>query len=174
MIQISGQSIKACVSYSNFKKCCEKKKKNTKKIRRTLKAHISGTAWRIQLKFGIGGAPPRGNSHRKFRVFLFKECWATDAWKRHFLYSCKIHTCQSCAPGFLGHTTHYRVSWPSWSLYSTIILYDTHTHSHTLSHVACMHDMYSCTRKHHSSHIKTCRYAHTYTATYWTHSLLVV
>ena len=39
-----------------------------KKIRRTLKAHISGMAWRIQLKFGIGGAPPRGNSHRKLRV----------------------------------------------------------------------------------------------------------
>jgi len=40
MLQMSGQSIKACVSYSDFKRCCEKKKK----IRRTLKAHISGTA----------------------------------------------------------------------------------------------------------------------------------
>ena len=36
----------------------EEGEKNTKKIRRTLKAHISGTAWLIQLKFGIGGAPP--------------------------------------------------------------------------------------------------------------------
>jgi len=95
------------VSYSDFKKCC--KKKNTKKIRQTLKAHISGTAWQIQLKFGIGGAPPRGNSHGKFCVFLFRECWATDAWKRRFLYSCKIHTCLSCTLGFLGRTTHYRV-----------------------------------------------------------------
>ena len=90
------------MSYSDFKKCCEKKKKNTKKIRQTLKAHISGTAWQIQLKFGIGDAPPQGNSHRKFRVLLFKECWATDAWKRRFIYSCKIHTCLSLAPGFLG------------------------------------------------------------------------
>ena len=70
MLQISGQSNKARVSYSDFKKCCEKKeKKNTKKIRRTMKVHISGTAWRIQLKFGVGGAPPRGNSRRNFVCF---------------------------------------------------------------------------------------------------------
>ena len=111
MLQISRQSIMACTSYSDFKKCCEKKKnkkKNTKKIRWTLKVHISGTAGRIHLKFGIECAPPRGNSHS---VFLFRECWATDTWKQHFLYSCKIHTCLSCAPGFLGRTTHYHVSW---------------------------------------------------------------
>ena len=103
MLQISRQSIQARASYSDFKKCCEKKKKekkNTKKIRRTLKAHISGKAWRIQFKFGIGGSTPRGNSHRKFRVFLFREFWATDAWKRRFLYSCKVHTCLSHAKGF--------------------------------------------------------------------------
>ena len=47
-----------------------------KKIRRTLKA---GMAWWIQLKFGIGGAPPRGNLHRKFCVFLLREFRATDA-----------------------------------------------------------------------------------------------
>jgi len=114
VLQILRQSIQARVSYSDFKKCCEKKKKekkNMKKIRRTLKAHISGKAWRIQLKFGIGGATPRGNLHRKFRVFLVRECWATDAWKRRFLYSCKIHTCRSHAPGFLGRTTHYHVFW---------------------------------------------------------------
>ena len=42
-----------------------------RKIRQTLKAHISGMAWWIQLKFGIGGAPPRGNLHKKnlFREF---------------------------------------------------------------------------------------------------------
>ena len=50
-----------------------------KKLRRTLKAHILRTAWWIQLKSGIGGAPPQENSHRKFRVFLFGECRATDA-----------------------------------------------------------------------------------------------
>ena len=60
------------MSYSDFKKCCEKKKKkkkNMKKIRRTLRAHISGTAWWIHLNFGIGSAPPRGNQHRKFCCF---------------------------------------------------------------------------------------------------------
>jgi len=37
-----------------------------KKIRRTLKA---GMAWWIQLKFGIGGAPPRGNCTENFVCF---------------------------------------------------------------------------------------------------------
>jgi len=37
--------------------------------RRTLKTHISGTARQIQLKFGIGGAPPRGNSRKNFVWF---------------------------------------------------------------------------------------------------------
>ena len=48
---------------------------------------------------------------QKFRVLLFWECWASDAWKRRFLYSCKIHTCLLRALGFVGRTTHYRVSW---------------------------------------------------------------
>jgi len=52
----------------------EGEEKYEDKIRRTLKVHISGTVRRIQLKFGIGGAPPRRNPHRKFRVFLFREC----------------------------------------------------------------------------------------------------
>ena len=80
-------------------------------MRWTVKVHISGTVWRIQLKFRTEGAPPRGNSSRKFHVFLFRECWATDAWKQCFLYSCKLHLCLSRALGFLGCTTHYRVSW---------------------------------------------------------------
>jgi len=64
------------MNYSDFKKCCEKKKKekkSTKKIRQILKAHISGMAWQIHLKFGIRGAPPRGNSQKNFCVFLLKE-----------------------------------------------------------------------------------------------------
>ena len=89
-----------CELYRFLKKCC--KKKNTKKIRWTLKAYLG---W-IQLKFGIGGAPPQRNSHSKFRVFLFKKC---------FLYWCKIHTCLLRVSGFLGRTTHYCVSWyTSW------------------------------------------------------------
>ena len=56
MCQISRQSIKARVSYSNFKKCCKKKKKennNTKKIRLILKAHIGGTACSSNLKLKL-------------------------------------------------------------------------------------------------------------------------
>ena len=74
VLRISRQSIKARASYSDFKKCCRKNKKNMKKIRRTLKAHILGRAWWIQFKFGIAGAPPQRNSHGKFCAFLFREC----------------------------------------------------------------------------------------------------
>ena len=49
-----------------------------KKIRQTLKVHITGMAWRIQLKFGIGGAPSQRNL-QKYRMFLFWECRATNA-----------------------------------------------------------------------------------------------
>jgi len=43
------------------------------------KTNFEGTsAWWIQLTFGIGGAPPRGNLHRKFCVFLLREFRATD------------------------------------------------------------------------------------------------
>jgi len=107
----SNSARQACVSYSNFKKCCKKKKKkekkkNTKKIRLALKVHILETAWQIQLKFGIGGAPPRRNSHRKFCVFSSVQGVSSyRCVKRCFRYSCKIHTCLSRAPGFLGHTT---------------------------------------------------------------------
>ena len=55
------------MSYRDFKKCHKKKKekKNTKKKSRTLKAHILGRSNQIELKFGIGGDPPRRNLHRK-------------------------------------------------------------------------------------------------------------
>ena len=87
-----------------------------KKTRQTLKTHISGTAWWIQLKFGIGGVPPWENLGRKLHVFLFRECRATNTWKRHFLYSCKIHTYLLHAPGFLGHTTMC-LGQPYWKCY---------------------------------------------------------
>ena len=41
------------------------KKKNTKKIRRTLKVCISVMDERIHLKFGMGGALPQGSFHSK-------------------------------------------------------------------------------------------------------------
>ena len=57
-LQILSKSTKAHASYYNFSKVCEMKKKkkikkNTKKIRRTLKARISVMDGRIHLKFGI-------------------------------------------------------------------------------------------------------------------------
>ena len=41
---------------------------------------------------------------QKFRVLLFRECGATDAWKRRSLYSCKVRTC----------LLRPRVSWAAW------------------------------------------------------------
>ena len=63
----SRQCIKANMA---FKTVLKEEGENMKKIIEALKAHISGTVRRIRLKFRIGGAPPRGNSHRKFHVFL--------------------------------------------------------------------------------------------------------
>ena len=81
VLQISRQSIKARTSYSNLKKCCEKKKerKNTKKIRQILKAHILGMAWQIQHKFGIGGSHPRQFAQKQFVCFCSESVEATDA-----------------------------------------------------------------------------------------------
>ena len=55
VLQISRKSIKACASYSNFKRCCEKKKN----MRQTSRAHISGKAWQILSVFlGYGSLSP--------------------------------------------------------------------------------------------------------------------
>ena len=35
------------------KNVVKRREKNTKKISQTLKAHITGTVWQVQLKFGI-------------------------------------------------------------------------------------------------------------------------
>ena len=46
-------------------KSVAKREEDEKKIRQTLKVHISGTTWRIQFEFGIGGVPPLENVNRK-------------------------------------------------------------------------------------------------------------
>jgi len=70
VFQISTQFIKAHMSgYGNFKMCCEKKK-NTEKIRQTLKAHILGTAWWIHPKFRITGTHPKGIYTEKMCVSI--------------------------------------------------------------------------------------------------------
>jgi len=60
----------------------------------------------VLLKFEIGGAhPKRIYSCASVQGVLNNKCM-----KMTFFYLCKIHTCLSHTPGFLGHTTHYRVS----------------------------------------------------------------
>ena len=111
MLQISRKSIQAHVSFSDFKMCCEKEEEKYEENKTNFEGAYLGKSLADSAQIWNWGCPPQGNSHRKFRVFLVRECWATDAWKQHFLYSCKIHICLSRTLGFLGRTTHYRVSW---------------------------------------------------------------
>ena len=74
------------MSYSDFKKVFPKevKKKNTKKIRQTSKAHISGTAWQIQLKFGIEVPNPRWKkkqrrTHQRQKIYRKRQKF--QGWK---------------------------------------------------------------------------------------------
>ena len=67
-IQTLSKSTKARTSNYNFSEVCETKKikkKNMKKISRTVKAHISVVDGRIHLKFGMGGALSQGSFHSK-------------------------------------------------------------------------------------------------------------
>jgi len=79
-------------SMRNFSKVYEKKikKKNTKKLRRTLKVCIGVMAKWVQLKFGM---VTRGTFQRKNCAVPFRNYRVIDAWKRHLLGSCIIHTC---------------------------------------------------------------------------------
>jgi len=70
MLQIWRKSIKALMSYSNFKKYCEKKK-NTKKTRQALKAHMSRMAGLIQQ---LGMPHQEDICTEKNCLLLFKEC----------------------------------------------------------------------------------------------------
>ena len=69
MLQISRQSIQARTSYSDFKKCCEKKKKNTKKIRRTLQVHISGKLGGFSSNLELEVPHPEGIHTENFVCF---------------------------------------------------------------------------------------------------------
>jgi len=61
-----------CKQFSKLGKKKKIKKKNTKNIRQTLKAHISMMAGQICLKFGVRGVPPQGNIHTKNSYFPFR------------------------------------------------------------------------------------------------------
>jgi len=70
VLQISRQSIQARANYSDFK-VLQKEEEKYEENKTNFEGAYLG---RVQLKFGIGGATPRGNSHRKFHVLLFREC----------------------------------------------------------------------------------------------------
>jgi len=118
VLHILRKLAEACASYCDFSKVCKKKmkkikKKNTKKLRQTLKVRtgISLTARRIQLKFGMECVLSRRTFHRKNSALSLRHYRVADEWKWHFLGSCIIHTCLSHAR--IGRTTHYCVSWSS-------------------------------------------------------------
>ena len=95
------------MSYSDFKKCCEKRKKNTKKIRRTLKAHISGKAWRIQLELEV--PHPEGIYTENFVCFWSGSVEVQMRENSVFFTSVKYTLVGRAPRGSLGRTTH-RVS----------------------------------------------------------------
>ena len=73
-LQILSKSTKACTCYCNFSKVCETKKKkikkkNTKKLRRTLKVLISVMDGQIHLKFRMEVPYPEGVSTTKIVNF---------------------------------------------------------------------------------------------------------
>jgi len=89
----------------------KKKKKNTKKIRWTLKAHVLGTAWWIQLKLGIGGAPPRA---QKILCVSAQGSFELQMHENGIFFTPIKYTLVCPIPKvsfFSGRTTHYRVSW---------------------------------------------------------------
>ena len=77
MLQISRQSIKACVSYSDFK-VLQKEEKYEENKTNFEGTYLGSGLVDSTLKFGIRSALPRGNLHRKIHVFQFRECRATD------------------------------------------------------------------------------------------------
>ena len=71
-LQILSKLTEAHTSYYNFSKVCETKKKkekikkkNMKKVKRTLKVRISVLDGQIHLTFGIESTLPRGSFHSK-------------------------------------------------------------------------------------------------------------
>ena len=117
-LQILSRSTKACVSYYNFSKVCETKtkkkkikKKNTKKIRQTLKVRISVMDGRIHLKFRMGGTLPRGVSTAKMVNLCPTIIEIRMRENGVFLVPVKYTlVCRAPALAVLGHTTHYGVS----------------------------------------------------------------
>jgi len=87
MLQISGQAWVIAISKSVAKRN-EENKTNFEGAYLGNSSADSAQIWNWR-------CPTLRKSHRKFHVFLFRECWAKVAWKRRFLYSCKIHTCLS-------------------------------------------------------------------------------
>ena len=93
---------------------CKKRKKNkikkkkTKKLRQ-FKSHILGTLEAISLKFGMWSTEVGGNVHSKKSSCFIKAAQSYGGAKIVFSFFLSIYS-QVLRAGFLGHTTHYRVS----------------------------------------------------------------
>ena len=86
---------------------CEKKKKETKKLSQFLSSYISGMPEAISLKFGMWSTEVGGNVHSKIRLVSSRQHRATEVRKLRFL---PVNILRGLRAGFLGRTTHYRVS----------------------------------------------------------------
>ena len=100
------RSIKARMSSSNFKKCWEMKK-NTKKLKWTLKGHILGTVDGFSLKLESEVSHLDRIYTEKFMCF----CSGSVELQMRLLYFCKIHTCLLRA-------------WVSWAVQNTTVRLD--------------------------------------------------
>ena len=87
-----------------------KKKTKTKKLSQFLKSHISGIREAISLKFGMWSAEVEGHVHSKNRLVSSRKHRASyGGAKIAFSFFLSIYS-RVLRAGFLGRTTHYRVS----------------------------------------------------------------
>ena len=114
--QIWRQADYVFIFYGSILQVCEKKKNKRKKMKKMsnfLKTHISGMASAIYFRPGMRSLLICWRLHHEFGVVWTGDHRLTNARKLILCYS-YYYTHVVCArPVFLGHTTHYCVSWSS-------------------------------------------------------------
>ena len=132
MCEISRWLDNAFVFYSNLCEVCNKmkkkrgKKKNKQK-NETLAVRISEMAGMISFTFGMWTPLTGEQLYSKVSSNQTKDHVDTKVWKWCFL---PVNIPTVWRAGFLGHTTHYRVSWYcfAWALFGVIfpaVMYNT-------------------------------------------------
>ena len=95
----------------------QKEEKKWRTNNETLFTHISETAGAIYFNFGMQLSVIGGHFHWKFGVLQIKVHGSMMREDRNFVIPVNILTAVCVRPVFLGHTTHYYVSWSVTSNY---------------------------------------------------------